>query len=354
MPAAQQIFFWYFDGTSGGPGPGVYSCPIDSYREFTIPTSPEVTYGGDYLNQPPPTAYSANFMYGWIGPSQHGLCWMLASDTSTPRSASNDLRIVVNDPSVTKANSIYFEYLGALIVEVDVVNALGVVDTHHMGASIDLTIDPNWHAIKIGPASGQNWIKEVRIRRDGSTSFGLAFVINVKTFCSIGPEFAPMNQDPLAIPQEFVPSSVTVSAPATIASTSEYVDNLGAVQSAIYFPQDNDGAADGPRSPLIIDLALQGGGAHGAFTWGVLDRILEEEWLTIDAISGSVPIPDSSAILKSSAACAIISGSAPPPCAATSAYIPASSSAVTWRISISVRTSHSTAIIASAGLSAQA
>jgi predicted acylesterase/phospholipase RssA len=26
-----------------------------------------------------------------------------------------------------------------------------------------------------------------------------------------------------------------------------------------------------------INLALQGGGAHGAFTWGVLDRLLEDE-----------------------------------------------------------------------------
>lgn len=36
-----------------------------------------------------------------------------------------------------------------------------------------------------------------------------------------------------------------------------------------------------------IDLALQGGGAHGAFTWGVLDRILEEDRLEIDGISGT-------------------------------------------------------------------
>lgn len=41
------------------------------------------------------------------------------------------------------------------------------------------------------------------------------------------------------------------------------------------------------RKTLIVDLALQGGGAHGAFTWGVLDRILEEEWLLIDGISGT-------------------------------------------------------------------
>jgi NTE family protein len=38
---------------------------------------------------------------------------------------------------------------------------------------------------------------------------------------------------------------------------------------------------------LRIDLALQGGGSHGAFTWGVLDRLLEEEWLEIAGISGT-------------------------------------------------------------------
>ena len=36
-----------------------------------------------------------------------------------------------------------------------------------------------------------------------------------------------------------------------------------------------------------INLALQGGGAHGAFTWGVLDRILQEEDIEIAAISGT-------------------------------------------------------------------
>src|SRR5215470_2862245 len=29
------------------------------------------------------------------------------------------------------------------------------------------------------------------------------------------------------------------------------------------------------RAPLLVDFALQGGGAHGAFTWGVLDRLLD-------------------------------------------------------------------------------
>jgi NTE family protein len=36
-----------------------------------------------------------------------------------------------------------------------------------------------------------------------------------------------------------------------------------------------------------VDLALQGGGAHGAFTWGVLDRLLEENTLEIVAVSGT-------------------------------------------------------------------
>ena len=31
--------------------------------------------------------------------------------------------------------------------------------------------------------------------------------------------------------------------------------------------------------PKIVNLALQGDGGHGAFTWGMLDRLLDEEAL---------------------------------------------------------------------------
>jgi len=41
------------------------------------------------------------------------------------------------------------------------------------------------------------------------------------------------------------------------------------------------------RDPVSVDLGLQGGGAHGAFTWGVLDRLLEESWLMFDGVSGT-------------------------------------------------------------------
>jgi NTE family protein len=39
--------------------------------------------------------------------------------------------------------------------------------------------------------------------------------------------------------------------------------------------------------PMPVNLALQGGGAHGAFTWGVLDKFLEDNRIDIEAISGT-------------------------------------------------------------------
>src|SRR5258708_40092108 len=42
-----------------------------------------------------------------------------------------------------------------------------------------------------------------------------------------------------------------------------------------------------PKAGKRINLALQGGGAHGAFTWGVLDHLLEDGRLSIEGISGA-------------------------------------------------------------------
>ena len=42
-----------------------------------------------------------------------------------------------------------------------------------------------------------------------------------------------------------------------------------------------------PLEDRYINLALQGGGAHGAFSWGVIDRLLDEDWLHIEGISGT-------------------------------------------------------------------
>lgn len=40
-------------------------------------------------------------------------------------------------------------------------------------------------------------------------------------------------------------------------------------------------------APVKVDLALQGGGSHGAFTWGVLDALLEDGRLAFDGVSGT-------------------------------------------------------------------
>ena len=41
------------------------------------------------------------------------------------------------------------------------------------------------------------------------------------------------------------------------------------------------------RRAKIVNLALQGGGSHGAFTWGVLDRLLEESRLEFEGVTGT-------------------------------------------------------------------
>src|SRR5579864_241674 len=49
-------------------------------------------------------------------------------------------------------------------------------------------------------------------------------------------------------------------------------------------------AAVGPNGAGALPsvaLALQGGGSHGAFTWGVLDRLLEEEAFYFEGICGT-------------------------------------------------------------------
>ena len=52
-------------------------------------------------------------------------------------------------------------------------------------------------------------------------------------------------------------------------------------------PRDERQDGGGRRGLSGVNLALQGGGAHGAFTWGVLDRLLQDERIVIDGISGT-------------------------------------------------------------------
>src|ERR1700733_2831586 len=48
-----------------------------------------------------------------------------------------------------------------------------------------------------------------------------------------------------------------------------------------------------------VNLALQGGGAHGAFTWGLLDKFLESDLFSIEGISATSAGSMNAAILAS-------------------------------------------------------
>ena len=47
------------------------------------------------------------------------------------------------------------------------------------------------------------------------------------------------------------------------------------------------GDAPGGQTAKRVNLALQGGGAHGAFTWGVLEHLLSDDRLVIEGVSGT-------------------------------------------------------------------
>lgn len=51
--------------------------------------------------------------------------------------------------------------------------------------------------------------------------------------------------------------------------------------------QNRQPARRGGSETKVVNLALQGGGSHGAFTWGVLDKILEDGRLRIDGLSAT-------------------------------------------------------------------
>ena len=80
----------------------------------------------------------------------------------------------------------------------------------------------------------------------------------------------------------------------TLRSSSARPRDLGEVRSSetrsdlpLHPEAHPSRASEPPGDERRLSLALQGGGAFGAFTWGVLDRLLEEDDLELDAISGA-------------------------------------------------------------------
>jgi NTE family protein len=71
---------------------------------------------------------------------------------------------------------------------------------------------------------------------------------------------------------------------------------LDIVKAALDFRRQN---GNRPWPPGRLALALQGGGSFGAFTWGALERLLEEESLVLDAFSGASAGAVNAALLAS-------------------------------------------------------
>lgn len=59
--------------------------------------------------------------------------------------------------------------------------------------------------------------------------------------------------------------------------------------------------------PVDLGVALQGGGSHGAFTWGVLDRLLDEDDIRLHAVSGT----NAGAVNAAALACGLAEGGQP-------------------------------------------
>lgn len=76
---------------------------------------------------------------------------------------------------------------------------------------------------------------------------------------------------------------VSPAAPSGGADSAPSVSNRRAAGLAGWWPLARRNRGTLPR----LNLALQGGGAHGAFTWGVLDALLEDPRLRFEGLSGS-------------------------------------------------------------------
>jgi NTE family protein len=61
----------------------------------------------------------------------------------------------------------------------------------------------------------------------------------------------------------------------------------------------------------VVNLALQGGGSHGAFTWGVLDALLEDGRLAFDGLSGASAGAMNAVVLAEGWRLALIQGTDP-------------------------------------------
>jgi NTE family protein len=80
-----------------------------------------------------------------------------------------------------------------------------------------------------------------------------------------------MSEDLLLLPSPVALAPLPASAPARVSALPPSKAALSPLDGAL----------------VRLNLALQGGGAHGAFTWGVLDALLEDGRVSLEGLSGS-------------------------------------------------------------------
>ncbi|MHB0768267.1 patatin-like phospholipase family protein [Bradyrhizobium sp. 5.13L] len=86
-----------------------------------------------------------------------------------------------------------------------------------------------------------------------------------------------------APPPDPAPVSPQVPQPEPVAQANALLDAVVTKAAPVALPQ----ARPGQWPPRKLSLALQGGGTFAAFTWGVLERLLEEPGIAIDTVSGT-------------------------------------------------------------------
>jgi hypothetical protein len=220
-----------------------YYCPLSNYRELDPAGTAGYTYTSNFSSTPPPTGRSDDIFFtgSWDlpGPTEYGLCWKLGSFPSPGPAGPNDLYIEVTNPTTTMANTIYFELLGEVTVEIDT-NLTNNAAT----ATYPIPLSPYWtyRSLNLADSLIPGYIKRVRIKRVSTTSFGLAFVANIKLLCSQPPAYCPLNSS-VAMDPYNPTTGTTVVPPDTLGYTDSIIDNTGTSQPAIYYPETQHGAS---------------------------------------------------------------------------------------------------------------
>ena len=161
---------------------------------------------------------------------------------------------------------------------------------------------------KADPRPGPRKIVRRPKAGDADAAKAAAVAPDAKAADTTAPKPKPAPKPRAAVPK--APATAKASAKPKAApkpKATELADEPGPLAAIEELVTANEGAALGLATPAVnggtepcrINLALQGGGAHGAFTWGVLDRLLEDDGIDIAAISGCSAGALNAAALKS-------------------------------------------------------